>query len=125
MENIEYIMMLQGVSVKERRGKARDISAQLGIEELLNKKPNEMSGGQQQRVAIARSIVAEPKLILADEPTANLDSATGEKLLDLMRKLNDDKKIIFIFSSHDKMVIEKAKRRMVLKDGQLVSDIYV
>ena len=122
MENIEYVMILQAVPKEIRREKARKIAAQLEIESLLNKRPNEMSGGQQQRVAVARSIVAEPKLVLADEPTANLDSKTGEKLLDLMKELNKDKKITFIFSSHDKMIIEKAGRRLVLKDGQLESD---
>lgn len=122
MENIEYVMMLQGVPKTTRQEKAQTIAARLGIEELLNKRPNEMSGGQQQRVAVARSIVAEPKLILADEPTANLDSKTGEKLLDLMKTLNEDKKITFIFSSHDKMIIDKAKRGIILKDGQLISD---
>jgi putative ABC transport system ATP-binding protein len=122
MENIEYIMMLQGVPEKERRDKARSVSAHLGIEDLLNKRPNEMSGGQQQRVAVARSIVSEPDLVLADEPTANLDSKTGEKLIELMRGLNEEKKITFIFSTHDKMVMEKARRRIVLRDGQITSD---
>ena len=122
MENIEYVMMLQGVPEKERREKARHIAGHLGIEDLLNKLPNEMSGGQQQRVAVARSIVSEPQLVLADEPTANLDSKTGEKLIDLMHELNIEKKITFIFSTHDKMVMEKAKRQIVLRDGQVVDD---
>ncbi len=122
LENIEYIMMLQGVPEKERRAKARTVAAHLGIEELLSKRPNEMSGGQQQRVAVARSIVSEPDIVLADEPTANLDSRTGENLIELMRVLNEEKKITFIFSTHDKMVMEKAKRRIVLRDGQIVED---
>lgn len=122
LENIEYIMMLQGVPEKIRREKATKIAESLEIAELLNKKPNEMSGGQQQRVAIARSLVSSPDLILADEPTANLDSKTGEKLIDMMRKINEEQKMTFIFSTHDKMIIDKAKRRIVLKDGQIVSD---
>jgi len=119
MENIEYIMMLQGMPEVDRRSKATEIAEQLEIETLLNKRPNEMSGGQQQRVAIARAIVAEPKLILADEPTANLDSKTGSNLLDMMKRLNEQKHITFIFSTHDKMVMEKAKRQIVLRDGEI------
>jgi putative ABC transport system ATP-binding protein len=119
MENIEYIMMLQGMPEIDRRSKATEIAEQLEIETLLNKRPNEMSGGQQQRVAIARAIVAEPKLILADEPTANLDSKTGSNLLDMMKRLNEQKHITFIFSTHDKMVMEKAKRQIVLRDGEI------
>lgn len=122
LENIEYIMVLQGVAEKERREKATRIAEQLEIAHLLNKRPNEMSGGQQQRVAIARSLVSSPDLILADEPTANLDSKTGEKLLELMRKINEEQKMTFVFSTHDKMIMDKAKRRIVLKDGQIISD---
>ncbi|MGA1825808.1 MAG: ABC transporter ATP-binding protein [bacterium] len=122
MENIEYVMILQAVPKEIRRERARKIAAQLDIESLLNKRPNEMSGGQQQRVAVARSIVTEPKLVLADEPTANLDSKTGERLMDLMKELNREKKITFLFSSHDAMIIEKAGRRLVLKDGQLARE---
>jgi len=122
MENIEYVMVLQGVPEKERRAKAREMAAHLGIEELLDKRPNEMSGGQQQRVAIARSIVAEPKLILADEPTANLDSETGGRLIELMKRMNKEKELTFIFSTHDPMVIEKAERNINLHDGKIVGD---
>lgn len=122
LENIEYIMVLQGVAEKERREKATRIAEQLEIAHLLNKRPNEMSGGQQQRVAIARSLVSSPDLILADEPTANLDSKTGEKLLELMRKINEEQKMTFVFSTHDKMIMDKAKRRIVLKDGQIIND---
>jgi putative ABC transport system ATP-binding protein len=106
MENIEYIMMLQGIPEEERRKKAEKTAAHLGIKDLLNKKPNEMSGGQQQRVAVARSIVSEPKLVLAD----------------LMKQLNEEKKITFIFSTHEKMVMEKADRNIVLRDGKIFSD---
>ena len=122
MENIEYPMMLQGVPIEERQEKVKKLAEHLGIGELLNKKPNEMSGGQQQRVAVARSIVSEPMLVLADEPTANLDSETGSRLIDLMKGLNHEKKITFIFSTHDKMVMDKAERRIVLKDGRIESD---
>lgn len=122
MENIEYIMMLQGVAEKERQEKATKIAEQLEIAHLLNKRPNEMSGGQQQRVAIARSLVSSPDLILADEPTANLDSKTGEKLIDLMRKINEEQKMTFVFSTHDKMIMDKAKRRIILRDGQMIND---
>ncbi len=122
MENIEYVLMLQGVAEKERRKRAREMAEHLGIGDLLDKKPNEMSGGQQQRVAVARSLVSEPDLILADEPTANLDSKSGERLIELMRKINKERKMTFIFSTHDQMVMEKAKRRIVLKDGEIFSD---
>ena len=122
MENIEYPMMLQGVPLEERQEKVKKLAEHLGIAELLNKRPNEMSGGQQQRVAVARSIVSEPMLVLADEPTANLDSKTGERLIELMKVMNHEKKITFIFSSHDQMVISKAERSIVLKDGEILSD---
>lgn len=117
MENVEFNMMLNNVSEKERREKALNIMDELGIKELSNKRPNSMSGGQQQRVAVARAIVNNPEVILADEPTANLDSKTGENLLQLMRKMNENKNITFIFSSHDKQVIDQAKRLVLLKDG--------
>jgi len=118
-ENIEYIMMLQGVPQKERRQKVYEIAKELGIDELLHKKPNEMSGGQQQRVAVARAVVSKPKIIFADEPTANLDSGNSSRLLDLMKKLNENEKITFIFSTHDPLVREKANRKIALRDGEI------
>lgn len=118
-ENIEYIMMLQGISQKERRQKVFEIAEHLGIDELLNKKPNEMSGGQQQRVAIARAVVSKPNVVFADEPTANLDSENSSRLLDLMKKLNEEEKVTFIFSTHDPVVKEKASRKIILKDGRI------
>ena len=121
-ENIEYILILQGVNPKERKERVKSIAERLGIYELLHKRPNEMSGGQQQRVAVARAVVSHPGIILADEPTANLDSKSGENLMKLMSELNQEQKITFIFSSHDPMVISKAKRHIVLKDGKIVSD---
>lgn len=121
-ENIEYIMILQGIEPNERQQRIDDITKKLGIYELLHKRPNEMSGGQQQRVAVARAVVSNPFLILADEPTANLDSASGENLMSLMAKLNREQNITVIFSSHDPMVIQKAKRHIILKDGKVASD---
>ncbi len=117
LENIEFSMMLSGTSEKERHEKSLALMKELDIEELANKRPNEMSGGQQQRVAVARAIVNSPALVLADEPTANLDSKTGGNLLDLMEKMNEEKNITFVFSSHDQQVIERAKRLVRIKDG--------
>jgi putative ABC transport system ATP-binding protein len=119
IENIEFSMMLLGIPDKERKSKALGLMDELGIKELANKRPNEMSGGQQQRVAVARAIVNNPSLVLADEPTANLDSKTAGHLLDLMEQMNTEKNITFIFSSHDKQVIDRAKRLVILKDGMI------
>lgn len=119
IENIEFSMMLLGIPDKERKEKALSLMDELGIKELAYKRPNEMSGGQQQRVAVARAIVNNPSLVLADEPTANLDSVTAGHLLDLMEKMNAEKNITFIFSSHDKQVIDRAKRLIILKDGMV------
>ena len=119
IENIEFSMMLLGIPEKERRERALNLMDELGIKELANKRPNEMSGGQQQRVAVSRAIVNNPTIVLADEPTANLDSKTGSVLLDLMEKMNAEKNITFIFSSHDQQVIERAKILIRLKDGEI------
>jgi putative ABC transport system ATP-binding protein len=119
LENIEFSMMLLGMPEKERHEKALGLMKELGIKELADKRPNEMSGGQQQRVAVARAIVNNPTIVLADEPTANLDSETGSHLLDLMERMNTEKNITFIFSSHDKQVIDRAKRLIILKDGKI------
>jgi putative ABC transport system ATP-binding protein len=125
MENIEFSMMLLGIEEEQRRERAREIMAELDIEELAEKRPNEMSGGQQQRVAVARAIVNNPSIILADEPTANLDSETGANLLDLMEKMNSEHNLTFIFSSHDRQVIERAHRLMILKDGRIEKDEFL
>lgn len=117
IENIEFSMMLLGVPDAERKDRALTLMGELGIKELADKRPNEMSGGQQQRVAVARAIVNNPTVVLADEPTANLDSKTASVLLDLMEKMNEEKNITFIFSSHDKQVMYRAKRLLILKDG--------
>jgi putative ABC transport system ATP-binding protein len=122
LENIEFTMMLKGISEGERKERALVIMKELGINMLAGKRPNEMSGGQQQRVAVARAIVNNPSIVLADEPTANLDTATGADLLDLMEQMNRERNITFIFSSHDQQVIQRAKRLLTLKDGQIVED---
>ena len=119
LENIEFSMMLLGIPDRERENKAMALMDELGIKDLAHKRPNEMSGGQQQRVAVARAIVNNPSVVLADEPTANLDSVTAGHLLDLMEQMNKDKNITFIFSSHDKQVMDRAKRLLILKDGKI------
>ena len=116
-ENAEYVMMLQGVSDNERRERTMAILKRVGLEGMENRFPRELSGGQQQRVAVARAIVGEPAIVLADEPTANLDSATGAALMDLMAELNAEKGITFIFSTHDKDVMERSQEVIRLRDG--------
>jgi len=121
-ENVEFVMVLQGVISSERKKRVRRILEELGIGDYAHRRPNKMSGGQQQRVAVARAIVSEPLVVLADEPTANLDSKTGSILLDLMADMNKKKGITFIFSSHDKMVMQRARRLIILQDGKIVID---
>jgi putative ABC transport system ATP-binding protein len=121
IENVEYVMLLQGVPDTERRQRAMAILAEVGLDGLEDRRPGELSGGQQQRVAVARAIVTAPALVLADEPTANLDSATGAALMDLMRRLNEEKHVTFVFSTHDPMVMERARRLVRLKDGHVTS----
>jgi putative ABC transport system ATP-binding protein len=116
-ENIEFVMELQGVPAGERRKRALELLAQVELEGLGDKRPLEMSGGQQQRVAVARALASQPRVILADEPTANLDSKTAIRLLDLMVDLNRNQGTTFLFSSHDPLVLERAKRRVWLRDG--------
>ena len=123
-ENAEFILLLQGVPASERKERVKQDLHTLGIEAaLLKRRPNQLSGGQQQRIAIARALVARPQLILADEPTANLDSKTGAQLLDTMRDLNEQTGITFLFSTHDPMVMERARRLITLRDGRIVDDI--
>ncbi|MBN1104635.1 MAG: ATP-binding cassette domain-containing protein, partial [Deltaproteobacteria bacterium] len=122
MENAEYVLMLQGVGVGERRERVRDLLGEVGLDGLENRFPRELSGGQQQRVAIARAIASEPALILADEPTANVDSKTGAALLDLMRRLNEEKQVTFLFSTHDHAVMKRARRLLLLTDGRISHD---
>jgi len=121
-ENTEFVLALQNVPAKERHEKAMDILEDVGLKGLEHRRPDELSGGQQQRVAIARAIAAEPAIVLADEPTANVDSATADALLDLMEHLNRDKGVTFLFSTHDQRVINRARRVIRLLDGKLASD---
>lgn len=121
-ENIEYIMLLQGTSKAERQKRIKEILKDIGLEGFEKRFPPKLSGGQQQRVAIARAMVSKPDLILADEPTANLDQSTGADLLDMMRELNRKTRMTFLFSTHDPMVMERADRVITLKDGLVVKD---
>ncbi len=122
-ENIEYIMLLQGVPIPERKQRVKDILKEVGLEGMENRRPHQLSGGQQQRVAIARAMVSKPDIIIADEPTANLDSKTGADLLDMMRELNEKKGMTFVFSTHDNMIMEKSRRLIMLKDGKIDEDM--
>jgi putative ABC transport system ATP-binding protein len=121
-ENIEYIMLLQGVSREDRRRRVLEILEEMGLEGLESRRPPELSGGQQQRVAVARAIVSKPALVLADEPTANLDSRTAVELIEMMRNLNDTHGTTFVFSTHDTRVMERAERLITLQDGRIHSD---
>jgi len=122
VENVEYVMLLQGVTAAERRQRARRILDDVGLADKYHRRPAELSGGQQQRVAVARAIVSNPSIVLADEPTANLDSKTGEGLLALMRDMNSRRNVTFIFSTHDKMVMAYARRVVTIKDGCIADD---
>jgi putative ABC transport system ATP-binding protein len=122
LENTEYVLMLQGLPPAECQRRARQVLKEVGLGGLEQRFPRELSGGQQQRVAIARAIASEPGLVLADEPTANLDSQTGAALLDLMRRLNEEKGVTFLFSTHDPEVMKRARRLIQLRDGRVVRD---
>jgi len=122
-ENVEFVMQLQGVPGETRHQKSTSILKEVGLDGMEDRKPAELSGGQQQRVAVARALVSEPALILADEPTANLDSVTAEKLMDLLRHLNDEHGITFVISTHDKLVMSHARRLLRMHDGKIVEDI--
>lgn len=121
-ENVEFIMELQGKKRKERNKRSMELLSAVGLEERVNSRPSKLSGGQQQRVAVARALASKPKFVLADEPTANLDSKSTETLLDIMEQLNKEEKITFIFSTHDQRVVNKAHRVITVEDGQVVSD---
>mgnify|MGYP000462778691 CR=1 FL=1 len=121
-ENVEYIMMLQKVTAGERHRRVGEILDKVGLKGFEKRKPPQLSGGQQQRVAIARAMVSNPQIIIADEPTANLDSKTGTALLDMMHELNEKNGMTFLFSTHDPKIMERAKRVVVLRDGQIDSD---
>jgi putative ABC transport system ATP-binding protein len=122
IENVEYVMLLQGLPAATRRSRAKAILDEVGLAGKYDRRPAELSGGQQQRVAVARAIVSDPAIVLADEPTANLDSKTGQGLLEMMKQMNTAKQITFIFSTHDRMVMAYARRLVKLRDGRLVDD---
>jgi len=122
-ENVEYIMLLQGVSKAERHQRVMEILKEVGLEEYPDRLPSKLSGGQQQRVAIARAMVSKPRMILADEPTANVDSKTGAELLEMMRELNEKTGMTFVFSTHDQMIMERARRVITLQDGLVSEDV--
>ncbi len=120
-ENAEFIMLLQKRPKAERRQRVTELLNAVGLQEQIHKKPAQMSGGQQQRVAVARALASKPKFVLADEPTANLDSKATAQLLDIMKNLNEKEGVTFIFSTHDQRVIERARRIITLDDGKIVS----
>ena len=122
LENAEYVLMLQGIPTVERRNRVREVLKEVGLEGLENRYPRQLSGGQQQRVAIARAVVSEPALVLADEATANVDSETGKSLLDLMRRLNEEKGVTFFFSTHEEAVMKRARRLLQIRDGVIFND---
>lgn len=122
-ENIEMIMLLQGIDEKKRKARTDELLNQVGLYEMRERRPSQLSGGQQQRVAVARALASKPKFILADEPTANLDTSSTSNLLDIMSRLNENEKITFIFSTHDQRVIDRARRVLTLEDGKIVNDI--
>ena len=124
-ENVEFIMQLQGVPAAERRERALAMLDALGLEDLAERRPGELSGGQQQRVAIARAIVTDPVLLLADEPSANLDSATTEELLKLLKRLNEERGVTIVTATHDAQVMSYSRRQVKLRDGAVVADSVV
>ncbi len=121
-ENVELIMQLQGISRTEINQRVETLFRQIGMEDKIDTRPSQLSGGQQQRVAVARALASRPQVVLADEPTANLDSKAAANLLDIMAKLNREENMTFIFSTHDSRVIERAKRVVTLVDGKIFSD---
>ena len=121
-ENVAFIMLLQGLSEKERMQRSEDLLKQVGLGDKFDSRPNQLSGGQQQRVAVARALASKPRFILADEPTANLDSQSTSTLLDLMAEMNKKENITFLFSTHDQRVIDKARRVITIEDGKIISD---
>ncbi|MFH1810013.1 MAG: ABC transporter ATP-binding protein [Pseudomonadota bacterium] len=121
-ENAEFVLLLQGMSEDERRRRVTEVLKEVGLDGLHNRRPQELSGGQQQRVAVARAIAGAPALVLADEPTANLDSKTGNELIATMRRLNQERQVTFVFATHDPKVMEQATRVVRLVDGQIAED---
>ena len=123
LENVEFILLLQGCPKKERQKRAVDLLNQVGLGERLKSRPGQLSGGQQQRVAVARALASRPEFVLADEPTANLDSKSATQLLQIMQDLNEKEHITFLFSTHDQRVIDRARRVITLQDGKVVADV--
>ena len=121
-ENVEFIMLMQGASSNKRSARAKELLEAVGLSEQINRRPGQLSGGQQQRVAVARALASKPQFVLADEPTANLDSTSTTNLLDIMHRLNKEENMTFIFSTHDQRVIDRAKRVITLEDGKVLSD---
>ncbi len=121
-ENVEFVMLLQGASQAERDARVQELLAAVGLSEHLDRRPAQLSGGQQQRVAVARALASKPMFVLADEPTANLDSKSTADLLDIMAVLNKEENITFLFSTHDQRVIDRARRVVTLEDGGIISD---
>ncbi len=121
-ENVEFIMQLQNWDKKSMDARTISLLKSVGLEDKINNKPNQLSGGQQQRVAVARALASKPKFVLADEPTANLDSSATNQLLEIMERLNRDERITFIFATHDQRVMDKARRVITLDDGKVISD---
>jgi len=122
-ENVEFILLLQKASQKERTSRAKELLEKVGLKDQMKRRPSELSGGQQQRVAVARALASRPEFILADEPTANLDSHSTSTLLQMMAEINEKEGATFVFSTHDQRVIDKARRVITLEDGKIVSDV--
>jgi putative ABC transport system ATP-binding protein len=122
LENVEYVMLLQGIETRERTARAMAVLDDVGLKDHYQRRPAELSGGQQQRVAVARAIVSGPSIVLADEPTANLDSKTGQGLLEIMQEMNTAKHVTFVFSTHDRMVMDYAERIVSIRDGRIAED---
>ncbi len=124
-ENVELVMLLQGMSEKERSQRSQRLLESVGLGDRTGSRPAQLSGGQQQRVAVARALASKPRFVMADEPTANLDSASTKVLLDIMYRLNQEEHMTFVFSTHDQRVIDRAKRIITLDDGKIVEDLTV
>ena len=124
-ENVEFIMLMQGDSSSKRSARATELLSSVGLADKLDRRPGQLSGGQQQRVAVARALASKPQFVLADEPTANLDSTSTSNLLDIMYRLNQEENMTFIFSTHDQRVIDRAKRIITLEDGKVLSDVSI